>query len=320
MSGEDPAATVRVSVVVATRDRPDGVARLLTGLRAQTLARGAFEVIVVADGAAPATAAALASEQARSELRLRVITHAEPQGPGAARNAGWRVAAAPLVAFTDDDCVPAPGWLQAGLDAGSSGSFVQGRTEPDPADGGEAGLLSRTLRSDRLGPQFETCNIFYPRAALESVGGFDERFGLTPGGEDTDLAWRAIAAGWRPVLADAALVFHAVHRLGIRGSLRVAGRWTATTRIFAEHAQTRSMLYRGVFWNPWHYLLWRSLLALAAPGWLRRIVLTRHLMVLRARARADGAGWWAVPYLILHDVIECWAIARGAVRYRTFVL
>jgi hypothetical protein len=50
----------------------------------------------------------------------------------------------------------------------------------------------------------------------------------------------------------------------------------------------------------------------------------RHLLELRRRAREAGAGsWsvpWAVPYLIVHDVVECWAVARGAARYRTLVL
>jgi hypothetical protein len=50
------------------------------------------------------------------------------------------------------------------------------------------------------------------------------------------------------------------------------------------------------------------------------MLLTLHLMALRRRARLAGAGSWAVPYLILHDAVECWAVARGAVRYKTLVL
>jgi hypothetical protein len=80
------------------------------------------------------------------------------------------------------------------------------------------------------------------------------------------------------------------------------------------------MLYGGLFWNVWHYLMWRSLVALAAPVWLRRLVLARHLFELRRRAREQGAGAWAVPFLVLHDAVECWAVARGAIRSRTLVL
>ena len=168
--------------------------------------------------------------------------------------------------------------------------MIQGQTEPDPVELIDDGLLSRTLHVTSLGPQYETCNIFYPRTVLESLGGFDEGYGLTPGGEDTDIAWRAIGAGWRTAFVPDALVFHAVEHLGVRGTLRVAARWSSTMRVFAEHPQARSALYRGVFWNRWHYLLWRSLLAMAGPNWLRRLVLARHLLELRRRARAGGAG------------------------------
>jgi hypothetical protein len=53
---------------------------------------------------------------------------------------------------------------------------------------------------------------------------------------------------------------------------------------------------------------------------LRRLILTNHLRALRKRARAAGAGAWAVPYLIVYDLIETGAVIRGGVRYRTPVL
>lgn len=309
-----------VSVVVPTRARPQRLARLLDGLRAQTLSPPRFEVIVVADGATEETRTLLASKQAHAGLELRIAEHPAARGPAAARNTGWRLAAAPLVAFTDDDCVPAPAWLTVALETARADTVIQGRTEPDPAELANNGLFARTMQITSLGPQYETCNIFYPRAVLKSLGGFDEGYGLTPGGEDTDLAWRAIGAGWHTAYVPDALVFHAVEQLGVGGMLRVAARWSSTMRVFAEHPQTRSALYRGVFWSRWHYLLSRSLLAMAGPAWLRRMLLARHLLELRRRARAGGAGSWAVPFLLVHDLVECWAVARGAVRYRTFVL
>jgi len=90
--------------------------------------------------------------------------------------------------------------------------------------------------------------------------------------------------------------------------------------VLADHPQTRVMLYRDRFWNVWHYLLWRSALALLAPAWLRRLLLTRYLLELRKRARVEHGGPWALPFFVVHDAVECWAIARGAWRYRTFVL
>ena len=312
-----------MTVVVSTYNRPARLKRLLAGLRAQELPVHSFEVIVVDNGSeGTATQAVIAEELRRDELRLRTVRHAVTRGPAAGRNTGWRLARAPLVAFTDDDCVPDARWLAVALALHRQrpGAIVQGRTEPDPGELASGGLLSHTVRIERLGPEYHTCNIFYPRAVLESLGGFDERFGPAPAGEDTDLAWRAIERGHGTVFAADAVVFHAVERLGARGMLRLAARWSDVPRVFADHPQLRATLNRGVFWTVWHYLLWRSLLALFAPAWLRRMVLTLHLIALRRRARTAGAGAWAIPYLIVHDIVECWALARGALRHRTLVL
>jgi glycosyltransferase involved in cell wall biosynthesis len=313
-----PAATV----AVATHDRPDRLAALLGALRAQTVDATAFEVVVVDDGSGPETAAVLAAERARGGLELVVLRHDTARGPSAARNAAWRAARAPLVAFTDDDCAPAPGWLAAGLEVHRRNprAVVQGRTEPEPAGLEREGVLTRTLRVHRLGPWYETANMFYPRELLAELGGFDEAFGLRPGGEDTDLAHRALERGREAVFAPDALVHHAVEELGVRGTMRDAWRWTATVRVFADHPEMRAELTRGVFWSGWHWLVVRSLLALAAPRWLRRFLLLRHALQLHTRARREGAGWWAVPILLARDMVETVAVARGAVRYRTPVL
>lgn len=313
----------QVSVVVPTRDRPERLATVLAGLTAQTLAREAFEVIVVDDGSVtPGTQAALSEEEDRGALRLRTIRHSSALGTSGGRNSGWRVARAPLVAFTDDDCVPEANWLAEALAVSRRhpGAIVQGRTEPNPAELARRGVFSRTISVNALGPQYEACNIFYPRALLERLGGFDETFGLFSAGEDTDLAWRALEAGGRTAFAPDALVYHAVHVLGPLRTLREAMRLTQTPLVFARHPQTRSMLNRRLFWNGWHYLVIRSVVALALPKPLRRFLLTRHAMQLAARARAAGAGAWAVPFLLLYDAIETGAVARGGLRYRTLVL
>jgi GT2 family glycosyltransferase len=311
-----------VSVVVSTYNRPARLERLLASLRDQELAEDAFEVIVVDDGSEGATAAVIEHESARPGLRLRGIRHPVTLGPAGGRNSGWRAARGPLVAFTDDDCRAGSGWLAAGLRAHAehAGAVIQGVTKPDPLEVANGGPLSRTVLVDSLGPQYEACNIFYPRELLQSLGGFDERFGFVLAGEDTDLAWRAIERGAPTVFAQDALVFHAVEHLGVRGMLRFAGRWGEGLRIFRDHPPTRSMLHRNLFWNVWHYLLWRSVLSLLAPKPLRTLVLARHLLELRRRARRAGAGAWLIPFLLVYDAVECWSVARGAIRHRTLVL
>jgi glycosyltransferase involved in cell wall biosynthesis len=311
-----------ISVVVSTFNRPARLERLLGALAEQTLGADRFEVIVVDNGSGPETGRVLAAQRAAGRLNLRCERLPVTLGPAGGRNAGRQQASAPLVAFTDDDCRPDPGWLQAMVAACAThpGAVIQGPTRPDPAERDRDGWLSHTVSIDRLGPQYESCNIVYPRALLERLGGFDESFGLRPAGEDTDLAWRAIESGAPIVFAPGALVLHAVERVGARGRLAIAARWGPVVRVLAEHPGSRAMLHRGRFWNVWHYLLWRSVLAAAGPAWLRRIVLTRHLMTLRERAHREGASSAAIPFLVVHDAVECAAIARGAIRYRTLVL
>jgi hypothetical protein len=316
--------TPLVSVVVPTHDRPGRLAALLAALRAQTLAQGDFEVIIVDDGSGPETAALLDSEGDRESGAggVRRLRREHAGGPGTARNLGWREARAPLIAFTDDDCCPGPEWLAAGLRAhlASPRGLIQGRTEPNPDELDRLGVFSRTVSVPGPGPQYETCNIFYPRELLERLGGFDEAFDARLGGEDAELGWRALEAGRPTGFAHDALVFHAVHRLGALGMLRQANRWSGTARVVARHPGARVMLNRGVFWNGWHYCLIRSLVALALPSPVRRFLLTRHAMQLADRAQEAGAGAWAIPFLLLYDMAELWAVARGGVRYRTLVL
>src|SRR2546423_10440437 len=96
-----------VSVVIPTRDRASMLAAALDALGNQTLAPERFETIVVDDGSRDSTSAVLERAGAGDALRLRVV-HTGGSGPAVARNAGWRAANAPLVAFPAHDCQPAP--------------------------------------------------------------------------------------------------------------------------------------------------------------------------------------------------------------------
>jgi GT2 family glycosyltransferase len=230
------------------------------------------------------------------------------------------------VAFTDDDCVAGPRWLEAVLKAAGRepGSVLQGRTDPRPDELHRHGPFTRTLRVHDLGPYYQTCNVAYPRELLERVGGFDEETFTVPGGEDADLAWRAQAQGARTTFVPDAQVFHAVSHLGPLGKLRVAWRWAETVRIFARHDELRrTVLVHRVFWKRTHYLLLRLLLALVLP---RRLRLLRwwlaypYLAHFRARGRIEGGGLALAPFYLVHDLVELAAMVRGSARYRTLVL
>jgi glycosyltransferase involved in cell wall biosynthesis len=317
----DPRATPDVSVVVATRERPDGVRALLDALERQTLARERFEIVIVDDGSSDATADVLRDPRIDSRLRQQ-----PSRGPATARNLGWRAASAPLVAFTDDDCRPSPGWLVAGLEAhrAAPGALVQGRTTPEPGEEHRlAHPRARSIRVEQLGPFFETCNVFYPRSLLERLRGFDETI-PTAGSEDTDLAMRAFEVGARAVFAPEALVHHAVHVFSLAQAVRFTYRWRTLVRMLRRHPALRSAFpWRGRIWRETHARLLLALLGLAlAPR--QRLFLLWCLPYLSYRHGWRPAGLARtlreLPGVAVVDLAELGVLAAASARHRRLLL
>jgi GT2 family glycosyltransferase len=312
-------AAPEISVVVATHNRASRLAELLRGLRAQTVDAGRFEVLIVDDASSDDTPAVLAEEGRRGVLALRTERQSEAGGPARARNRGWRLAAAPLVAFTDDDCVPSPQWLEALLAAGGGrpDAVVQGATLPNPGELDGYDAFAKTVRITGPTPHFETCNIAYPRALLERVGGFDESYGA-PAGEDSDLGWRVAASGGVQLFAPDAVVHHAVHARRPAAALRDALMATHGVQAYRQNPALRAQLTQGVFYDRSHPLLFQALFAL----WLARrqpaaaVLALPYLANLRARSRERSRPAEAVAFNVVYDVVQVGATARGAIRHR----
>ena len=310
---------------MATHNRRERLIAMLDSLRAQTLGRDRFEVIVVDDASSDGTPEELQRQAARGDLDLQVIRREKGGGPAVARNEGWHAARAALVAFTDDDCVAVPGWLEAGLAAHAEHpqAFLQGPVGPIPSEVERRGATARTVVVESLGPYYQTCNVFYPRALLEELGGFDEQF-PAPGGEDTDLAWRALEEDVPAVWVPEAAVHHAVNELGIDGLLRLARRWAPSMEVYVRHPELREQVFNHrVFWKPQHYMLFRALIALALPRRLRSFSLLLawpYLMYLVKPGRQDGGGPLSAPVIALYDVVEMGAVARWALKRRRLIL
>jgi GT2 family glycosyltransferase len=125
-----------------------------------------------------------------------------------ARQAGIEAARGEIVAFTDDDCLPRPDWIEmlvAAFRRDPALYGVQGRTE---AEVGPVG--SHAVRVSKPDPLFQTCNIAYRHEALDLAGGFDLQFGGWF--EDTALGARVLAHGAIGFEPEAVVVHQAVLR------------------------------------------------------------------------------------------------------------
>jgi GT2 family glycosyltransferase len=209
-----------IAVVIPTRDRHAQLKECLTALAAQTYPRTAFEVIVVDDGSYQPLDAVVGAFAGR--LAVRVIRQ-ERQGAAAARNGGIAAARAPILAFTDDDCRPAPDWLdRLALRFETNGTLLVGGRVLNALSDNAFSVTSQLIHdlayahhnTDASQAQFfATNNLAASADALVRLGGFDVRFAIAS--EDRDLCARWHESGHRLVYAEDALVAHA-HRLTLR--------------------------------------------------------------------------------------------------------
>jgi GT2 family glycosyltransferase len=218
-----------VSVVVPTRDRHASLHRTLAALRAQDL-EAPWELIVVDDG----------SEPPLEDLEGARVVRTPGAGPARARNAGVAASRAPVVAFTDDDTEPAPGWLAAAaafLARSPRHVGVEGPVETPPYDP----LFAHSLANAAPGAYW-TCNVAFRREVVERLGGFDERFPY-PHCEDLDLAFRALELG--PIGFDEGMrIVHHPRALTLR-QLIGRGRLAASEEVlFARHRERYGRLRR----------------------------------------------------------------------------
>jgi glycosyltransferase involved in cell wall biosynthesis len=200
----------KVTVVIPTYRRPRLLIRCLQAIAAQQIDKCDYNVIVVSDGPDLLTKEAIEQWQVRAQINLSYL-QIKKGGPAAARNHGWKQARTPLIAFTDDDCIPSPQWLSAFIHAYSGQDFIAftGRTiVPLPAKKTDFALNLSQLEQ----AEFITANCACTRAALELVGGFDERFEMA-WREDSDLQFKLMVQQIDIIQVEDALVVHPVREV-----------------------------------------------------------------------------------------------------------
>lgn len=248
---------IPASLIIVSRHRPAALMRALAGVA--QMDHPNFEVIVVADPAAVAALRATGMAVKIAEFDLPNIS--------AARNIGLKMAAAPVVAFLDDDAVPEPTWLSrlvapfenpmvtaaGGYVFGRSGLAWQWRAmwvdghgfdHPFTAPTGVSlhpGTATRAIKT-------QGTNCAFRRDALLAIGGFDEGYAFYL--EEADVNLRLAAQGVQTAVVPNAVVHH-----GFAASARRRDDRTPTdlfqignslARFIARHSQNPAALTKHI--------------------------------------------------------------------------
>lgn len=210
-----------LSIVMSTFNRPEDTLRFLASLET-TLTRTnvEWEVIVVDNNSTDNTPDLVASYIDKAGYPLRLVTERR-KGRSAGINAGIHASSGRYLAFTDDDILVTPDWVQCIVDyldqhpeAGCVGGMVKLFNTADAPITINTSTVLAVIDHASFTPHNTPilgCNTAIRRSLLNSIGLFDLELGVgtpTRSGEDVDLVYRVLKSGLEVHYVPAIVVFH----------------------------------------------------------------------------------------------------------------
>jgi len=213
------------SIIIPTYNRPTQLGACLQAISRLDYPRDRFEVIIVDDESEESPESMVALFQDRLNVKLIRQSRA---GVGIGRNTGAAQARGEFLVFTDDDCEPAPTWLQA--------LAIRFRETPHCIVGGRTiNALSENIYSTAsqllisyLYAYYNTnpnqarflagSNLAVPVDRFQALDGFDEIFFLM-GAEEREFCDRWMDHGYQMIYAPKVIVYHS-HTLTFRTFVR----------------------------------------------------------------------------------------------------
>jgi GT2 family glycosyltransferase len=238
---------MQLSLVICSRNRASQLAESL-----RTLTRLQYpvpwELVIVDNGSNDETQDVIK----KYEKNFLLKTVIEPRaGLGRAHNRALAMSKGEIVAFTDDDCYPADDFLNSVVRCFTEDprlGFIGGRVLLHDPEDYRITIQEKVDRQD-FGPGdflpaglIQGANFACRRETLESIGGFDERFG--PGAlfncEEVDAMARMLAHGWHGAYDPRPLVYHH-HRRKTK---------LEASRLFMQYDRGRGAYYSKCILNP----------------------------------------------------------------------
>jgi len=209
----DTERDIRLSLIVPVHNRPDEVEELLASLKAQT--DNDFELVIVEDGSTVKCEEQV--EKYKNDLTINYF-YKPNSGPGASRNYGFERAKGNYFIVLDSDCILPPHYV-ASVRKNLKEHYLDTFGGPDSAHKSfsdvqkainyamtslftTGGIRGRKKQADVFQPR--SFNMGISKEVIETVGGFSR---IHPG-EDPDLSYRIMDAGFRTGLYADSYVFH----------------------------------------------------------------------------------------------------------------
>ena len=243
-------STPRVSVIMPY-SKPDVAVVALEKLTQQTYPAELTEIIVVGQHSS-----ALADLWSIKAIETDPIFY-----PGEARNIGARAASGEYFLFLDDDCEPAPDWIEQCVQElyqpkiGAVGGQIKGKSKAFFAQCVDFSSFAFSQVNRRMETPVCSASLGVKRQTFEDAQGFNEQL---RSGEDIDFCYRLMKMGYKTIYQPAIKVLHNHRRNKFSVLMRYSyfyGRVKGLSVKLNHREMSKRNLMLVMFQNPLLYFL-----------------------------------------------------------------
>jgi glycosyltransferase involved in cell wall biosynthesis len=226
-----------VSVIISVKDAEKYIHKCINSLLDQTFKD--FEVILIDDGCTDNT---LHIIKKFKDERIKLFRNRKNLGIAKSRNIGLKLSKGEYTFFTDADCIVSKNWIEQGLKYLKNPKYVGVEGRIYYVSENYRPTFSDHVCKNEHGGYFMTGNVAYKRSAIESVGGFDEKYTYL---EDRDLALRILKHG-KIAFNPNMIVYVQQETLTPKDFIRNAGHIRNRVYLFKRFRERKLMFWRIV--------------------------------------------------------------------------